>query len=318
MSNKPISMIACLLFTLAFACPAQGAEPGKTGNLTEQRLTRLLRGMNRNDANEQLTCVVELEQAVDRATPEDLALLRTRAVPALKAGIHRETRGRMGRPQVATMMQRILSKILNAGIEPDPPTDLAARSQTVARLIGQLRDKDELVKRRALAQIRQLKTLGGPTLPAVKHLAENTKDKLTRQAAQATVKTLTSELWFDPGSATARAAPPSQEVDPQAIRAQLQDLVKRLIERLGKPPDSLRMRALRQLAVMKASGDAAIDKLTKIALDRKETKTIRRAAGMTIRVIIAAKAEAAKWREWQKKKAAEARDKPAGPEPAPR
>jgi hypothetical protein len=307
MSNKSIIVIACVLLTATVARPAQAP---RTGNLTEHRLDRLIRGLTRNDVTAQLTCVVELEQAVDKATPQDLILLRKRAVPALKACIHRESIGRTGRPQVAAMMRRILEKIVQGGVEPDPPTDLDARSQTVAGLIGRLADKNELVKRRALVQLRRLKALGAPALPAVKHIAAGTKDKLTRRIAHATVKALVSELWFAPGLADAGAKPPDKKVDPRAIRKQLQDLVEKLIERLNKPPDPARLRAMRQLAGMKASAEAAISKLTKIALDRKETRTIRKAAGTTIRTINIAKAEAEKWHQWQKKKkAAEARDR---------
>jgi len=310
MSNRSIAVIAYVLLTATVARPAQVPKTPKTGNLTEHRLDRLLRGLTRNDVTEQLTCVVELERAVDKATPEDLILLRKRAVPALKACIRRETIGRTGRPQVAAMMRRILEKILQAGVEPDPPTDLAARSQTVAALIGRLGDEDKPVKLRALAQLRRLKALGAPALPAIKHLAAGTTDKLTRRAAQITVKALVSELWFAPGLADAASAPPDKEVDPRAIRKQLQDLVEKLIERLNEPPDRTRMRALRQLAGMKASADAAINKFTRIALDRKESRIIRRAAAMAIRTINTAKAEAEKWRRWQKKKkTAEARDR---------
>ncbi|MDP6543949.1 MAG: hypothetical protein QGH60_08140 [Phycisphaerae bacterium] len=307
MSNKSIAVIACVLLTTTVARPAQTP---KTGNLTEHRLDRLIRGLTRNDVTAQLTCVVELEQAVDNATPGDLVLLRKRAVPALKACIRRETTGRTGRPQVAAMMRRILEKILQAGVEPDPPTDLTARSQTLVGLIARLGDADETVKRRALTQLRWLKALGAPALPAARHLAANTTDKLTRRAAQVTVKALVSELWFAPGLADAASAPPDKKGDPHAIRKQLQDMVEKLIERLNKPPDRTRTRAMRQLAGMKASADAAIDKLTRIALDRKESRTIRKAAGMTIRTINIAKAEAEKWRRWQKKKKdAEARDR---------
>jgi len=124
------------------------------------------------------------------------------------------------------------------------------------------------------------------------------------------IVSLESELWFAPGLADAASAPPDKEVDPLAIRKQLQDLIEKLIERLNEPPDRTRMRALRQLAGMRASADAAIDKLTRIALDRKESRIIRKAAAMAIRTINTAKAEAEKWRRWQKKKkAAEARDR---------
>jgi len=318
MSNRFIAVIAYVLLTATVARPAQVPKTPKTGNLTEHRLDRLLRGLTRNDVTAQLTCVVELEQAVDKATPEDLVLLRKRAVPALKACIRRELTGRTGRPQVAAMMRRILEKILQAGVEPDPPTDLAARSQTVARLIARLADKDELVKRRALVLLRQLKALGAPALPAARHIAAGTTDKLTRRVAQATVKVLVTELWFAPGLADAGAAPPDKEVDPRAIHKQLQDLVEKLIERLNEPPDRTRIRAMRQLAGMKASADAAINKLTRIATDRKESRTIRKAAATAVRTINIAKAEAEKWRRWQnKKKAAEARDKRQKPATSP-
>ena len=310
MSNRFIAVIAYVLLTTTVARPAQAPKTLKTGNLTEHRLDRLIRGLTRNDVTAQLTCVVELEQAVEKATPGDLVLLRKRAVPALKACIHRESIGRTGRPQVAAMMRRILDKILQAGVEPAPPTDLTARSQTVARLIARLGDKDKLVKRRALVVLGGLKALGAPALPAARHIAAETTDKLTRRIAQATVKALVSELWFAPGLSGAAAAPPDKEVDPRAIRKQLQDLVEKLIERLNKPPDSTRLRAMRQLAGMKASADAAIDKLTRIATGRKEPGGIRKAAATAFRTINTAKAEAEKSRQWQKKKkAAEARDK---------
>jgi len=307
MSNRYIAVITYVLLTVAVARPAQVP---KTGNLTEHRLDQLLRGLTRNDVTAQLTCVVQLEQAVDKATPQDLVLLRKRAVPALKACIRRETIGRTGRPQVAAIMRRILEKILQGGVEPDPPTDLTARSQTVAGLIVRLGDKDKPVKLRALAQLRRLKALGAPALPAARHLAAGTKDKLIRQAAQITVKALVSELWFAPGLVDAAAEPPDKEVDPRAISKQLQDLVENLIKRLNEPPDRTRLRAMRQLAGMKASADTAIKKLTRIAMDRKEPRTIRAVAATAVRTINSAKAEAEKWRRWQeKKKAAEVRDK---------
>ncbi len=305
MSNRSIVVIACVLLTAAVARPAQAP---KTRGLTQHRLDQLLHGLTRNDVTAQLTSVVELEQAVDKATPQDLLLLRKRAVPAIQACIRRETIGRTGRPQVAAMMRRILEKILKAGVEPDPPTDLVARSQTVADLIVRLGDKDRSVKLRAMTQLRGLKALGAPALPVAKHLAAGAADKLTRRAAQVTVRALVSELWFAPDLAAVDAAEPDKKVDPIAIRKQLQNLVEKLIERLNKPPDRMRIRAMRQLAGMKASADAAIKKLTGIARDRKESGSIRQAAATAIRTINIAKAEAEKWRQWQeKKKAAEAR-----------
>ena len=309
MSDKSIVVIACVLLGGVVASFPQAA---KAGGLTEHRLDYLIRGLTRNDVTAQLTCVVELEQAVDRATPQDLVLLRKRAVPALKACIRRELTGRTGRPQIAAMMRRILGKILHAGVEPDPPTDLEARSQTVAGLIERLSDKNEreLVKRRALVSLRGLKALGAPALPAVRSVAADSSDKLTRRIAAATVKALAAELWFAPDLAGAAARPADKKVDPIAIRKQLEALIAKLIERLDKPPDPARMRAMRQLAGMKASADAAVKKLTKIALDRKESGAIRKAAAMTVRTIKLAKDDAEKWRRLQKKKKdAKARDK---------
>jgi|GEM_PF-3335213 len=310
MSKRFIVVIVCVLSTTIAARPAQVAKKPKARNLTEHRLDMLLRGLNRNDVTAQLTSVVQLEHAVDNATPQDLILLRNTAVPMLKACIRRESIGRTGRPEIAAIMRRILKKILRGDAEPDPPTDLTARSQTTARLIAQLSDKDELVKRRALVLLRRLKAMGTPALPAARHIAANTTDKLTRQVAQATVRAMVSELWFAPGLARAEAAPPDKKVDPLAIRKQLQDLVEKLIERLNKPPDPMRMRAMRQLAGMKASADAAIGKLTRIATDRKESRTIRKTAATAARTINTATAEAEKWRRWQeKKKTTEARNK---------
>ena len=298
-----------VLGLLVSVAQAQIQGPGRSGKLTPQRLASLIRSLHQNDPAEQVMAVVELEKAADKATAEDLALLRKVLVPELKRGIRREL-GMLGRPQVAMRMQALHDRIVNEGKEPQKPTDLTANSQILAEAIAQLAATDEPARRRAMTRIRSLKALGAPALPAVKHLAETAKDELTVKAAKLTAKWTTHELWFSPSVADIKAAPP-QKLDPAVIEEFLKTLVKQLTEKLDDPSPTVRTRSMRQLAGMKASAAVALKKLNKIALDRSASNIERKTAGLTIRAITTAQVEGAEWHKWKAKQdAAEARSKP--------
>jgi len=264
-------------------------RPGAT--ISEQRLNRLIQDLSKNEPYDRINAVIELLKVAEHAKP---------ALPMLRAAHAREL-GMAPEPKIAALMAKAIEVIEAGGTlpEPEPPTDDVTVAERLSDLLQKLDDPSEAVKRQAIAALRSMRAMAQPALHKLKALARREKDPQTDRAAQAAAERIEADLWFWP---VERREAPTADLKPETLRARLAEVVAGLSDQLADKAVATKMKAMRQLAAMKAAAADAVPKLQDMASDEPST-LVRKAAGAAVRIIHGAQAASEKYREWKARQA---------------
>jgi hypothetical protein len=243
---------------------------------SDRHIQKLIRDLNRNAVTERMNAVVQLGEIGPPARA---------ALPMLNSAYKRERN-----PGIKKMMLEAIASISgeSGGDKGGTATDAKAVAEKIVRLLEQLDDGNKTKRRYALGNLKKLGALAEPALTEIRKVAKDDDDAVTRRVAGSVVKQLESDLWF----LTSKSSKPKS--GKTNIEKRINELVGQLILKLDDKSAKVRLQAAKQLPLMGAAAEPAIEKLSRLALD-DDSPTNRRTLGLIVRKIQAAVASNKAW-----------------------